>query len=192
MPLKINRVTLELLSARPEKMVEAHFVKRCCRSICRNVAADVVFDAVRAYHHGQGVPADEALDAALQFLVAREKWFEPRRNGVGIRRVRSEWEIDAVDGGVSPQTFENLRSNFRTTGFQDGIERFKPFLNFYVFHAMRLGRYFVIHNFGRFLVFRFFRRFRGKRGQFMQTIKRIEYTAETLSARPGARFLKCC
>jgi hypothetical protein len=56
---------------------------------------------------------------------------------------------------MRPQAFENFRGNFRTAGFQNGIQRLKPFLNFYVFHAMRLGRYFVIHNFGRFLVFRF-------------------------------------
>src|SRR5260370_22389988 len=100
MALKINRVALEFLGARPEKMVEAHFVKRCRRSICRNVAADVVLDAVRTHHHGQSVPADEALDAALQLLVAREKWFEPRRNGVGVRRVRGKRKVNAVNGGM--------------------------------------------------------------------------------------------
>src|SRR5258708_12620468 len=84
MPLKINRVALELLGARPKKMVEAHFVERCRRSISGNVAADVVLDAVRAYHHGQGVPADEALNAALQFLATGEKWLEPSINGVPI------------------------------------------------------------------------------------------------------------
>ena len=154
-PLKINRVALEFLGARAEEMVEAHFVKRCRRSIRGNVAADVVFDAVRAHHHGQSVPADEALNAALQFLVAGEEWFEARRNGVGIRCVRGEREVNTVDGGVRPQALEDFRSDFRTAGFQDGIQRLKPFLNFHVFHAMRLGRYFVIHNSGRFLVFRF-------------------------------------
>src|SRR6266436_5397005 len=102
MPLKVNRVALELLSSRAEEMVEAHFVERCRRSISGNVAADVVLDAVRSHHHGQGVPADEALDAALQFLVTGEEWFEPWRNSVGIRRVRSEWEINAVDSGMRP------------------------------------------------------------------------------------------
>src|SRR5216683_6689184 len=119
------------------------------------MAADVVLDAVCAHDHGQRVPANKALDAALQFLVARKKWFESRRNGVGIRRVRSEREVDAVDRGVGAEPFEDFRSYLRSAGLQNRIQRLKPFLNLYVFHAMRLGRYFVIHNFGRFLVFRF-------------------------------------
>src|SRR6266851_4450429 len=155
MALKIDGVAFELLGARAEEMIEAHFVERCRRSISGNVAADVVLDAVRAYHHGQGVPADEALDTALEFLVAGEKRFEARWNRVGVRSVRGKRKVNAVNGGMRAQAFENFRSDFRTTGFQNGIQRFKPFLNFYVFHAMRLGRYFVIHNFGRFLVFRF-------------------------------------
>src|SRR5258706_13864627 len=104
-------------------MVEAHFVKRRCRSISGNVAADVVLDAVRTYHHGQGVPADETLDAALQFLVTGEKWFEPWRDGVGIRRVRSEWEIDAVDSGVRPKAVEDFRGELRAARFLNEIHR---------------------------------------------------------------------
>jgi len=50
--------------------------------------------------HGQRVPADEALDAALQFLVTREKWLKARRNGIGIWSVRGERQVDAIDRGV--------------------------------------------------------------------------------------------
>src|SRR5712691_7512870 len=99
-------------------MVEAYFVKRCRRSVCGNVAANVVFDAICAHHHSQRIPADQALDAAFQFLVAGEKWFEARGNGVGIRSVRGEWKVDSINGGVRAQALENFCSDLRTARFQ--------------------------------------------------------------------------
>ena len=103
------------------------------------MTADVVLDAVSAHNHGQRVPADEALDAPLQLLVTGEKRFEARRNGVGIRSVCRERQIDAVDRGVRAEALKNFRSDLRTAGFENGIQRLKPFLNLNVFHAMRLG-----------------------------------------------------
>src|SRR5260370_30283068 len=151
MALKINRVALELLSARSEEMVEPHFVECCGRSIRGNVAANVVLDAIRAHDHRERVPADQALDAALQFLVAREKRLQAHWNRIRVRSICAERQVDAVDRRMRAQTFENFCCDLGPAGFQDGIERLKPFLNLYVFHAMRLGGYFVVHNFGWFL-----------------------------------------
>ena len=52
-----------------KKMIEPHFIKRRRRSVRRNVPADVVLHAVRAHHHRQRVPADQALDPPLQLLI---------------------------------------------------------------------------------------------------------------------------
>jgi hypothetical protein len=53
-------------------VVEADLVERRGGAIRRDVAADAVSELVRADHHRQRVPAHEALDAALDGLVAGE------------------------------------------------------------------------------------------------------------------------
>ena len=121
--MKINRVALKLLAARPEEMIEAHFVERRRRSIRGNVAADVVLDAIGAYHHGQCVPANQALNAALQFLVAGEKRLQAHRNRIRVRSVCTERQVDPVDRGVRPEPLQNFCGYFRPAGFQNGIQR---------------------------------------------------------------------
>ena len=70
--LEINRVAFKLVGASAEEMVEADFKQRRGGSIRGNVAANAVVHAIGANHHGQGIPADQALDAALDFLIAGE------------------------------------------------------------------------------------------------------------------------
>ncbi len=122
-PLKINRVAFEFLAARAEEMVEAHFVERGRRSIRGNVTADVVLHAVRAHHHGQRVPADKALDAALQFLVAGKKGLQAHGNRICIWGICAERQVDAVNRGVRPEPLEDFRGHLRSAGLQDGIQR---------------------------------------------------------------------
>src|ERR1700674_7160 len=123
MSLEVDRVALEFGGASAEEMVEADFVERGGAGVRGYVAADIVLDAIGAHDHGQRVPADEALDAALEFLVAGKKWLETRGNRIGVGRVGREREIDAGDGGGGAEALQNFRGDFRSAGFQDGIER---------------------------------------------------------------------
>src|SRR5690348_17845227 len=41
-PLEINRVPFEILRPSAEEMVEAHLIQRRCRSVSRDVPADIV------------------------------------------------------------------------------------------------------------------------------------------------------
>src|SRR6266478_7352012 len=59
MSLKINRVAFELRRPRAEEMIESDFVQRGRRRVSRDMSANVVFFAIRAHHHRQGVPADQ-------------------------------------------------------------------------------------------------------------------------------------
>src|SRR5712672_2560502 len=61
--LEVNGVALEFRGTGAEEMVEADFVERSGTGVGRDVAADIVLDAIGAYDHGEGVPANEALDA---------------------------------------------------------------------------------------------------------------------------------
>ncbi len=121
MPLKINRVAFELVRTRAEKMVESDFIQRGRRSVRRNVSADVVLHAVRAHDHGQRIPANQTLDASLEFLIAREKRLEPRGNRIRVRRVRGKRKIDARNGSVRAQPLQNFRRDFRPARFQHGV-----------------------------------------------------------------------
>ena len=53
-----------------EEMIEADFVERGGRREGRDVPADAFFGLVRAHDHRGGVPADQALDPALEVGAA--------------------------------------------------------------------------------------------------------------------------
>ena len=108
-------------------------------AVCRDVAADVVLDAIGAYDHGERVPANQALDAALEFLIAGEKRLKAGGNGVGVGRVRGERNIDAGNGGVGAQPLENLGGYFGAAGFEHGVERLEPLLHFLIVESVRHG-----------------------------------------------------
>ncbi len=120
-------------------MIKPHFIQRGSGGVRGNVAANIVLDAVGAHDHGQGVPTNEALDATLELLVAGEKRLQPDRNGVGVRSVGGEREVDPLNGGVRAKALENFGGDFGAARFQDGIQRFEPFLDFYVVQAVVLG-----------------------------------------------------
>ena len=84
--LKINEVAGKIFRAPAEEMVERHLVKRRRRGERRDVAADVR-GGVGLDHHRHRVPADDALDAALDVAVARKWRLLLRRNRVDVRRV---------------------------------------------------------------------------------------------------------
>ena len=156
-------------------MVEADFVERGGGGVRGDVAADVVLDAIGADDHGEGVPADEALDAALEFLVAGEKRLEACGNGVGVRSVRGEREVDAGDGGVGAEALENFGGDFGAAGLEDGIERFEPLLNLEFVHVVRLGVRLVVHEFAWSFFVSIWAR-RDRRAELMFALRTIEYT----------------
>ena len=70
--LKIDDVAFLIRVLGAEEVIEAYLIERRGRGIGRDVPADAAFLPVGAHHHGQGVPADQALDAALDFWAAGE------------------------------------------------------------------------------------------------------------------------
>ena len=71
--LEVDDVAVVVVALALEEVVEADFVERRGRRVRRDVAADPLFELVGLDHHRQRVPADEALDAALDFAAARER-----------------------------------------------------------------------------------------------------------------------
>ena len=87
-------------AAGSEEMIEADFVQRRRRRERRDMSADAGLVLVCAQHHRDRVPADEALDAALDLLAAGKRHFLIGRQRVDVRRVRGERKPDAATARV--------------------------------------------------------------------------------------------
>ena len=95
--LKIDQVARLVAVFGVEEMIEPDFEQGGQRGIGGNVAADAGVVLVLAHHHGHGVPADQALDAALHGTIAGIRHFVLGADGVDVRRVELNRQFDAVD-----------------------------------------------------------------------------------------------
>ena len=95
------------------------------------MAANTIGFFVGTGDHGHGIPAHETFDAALDFAVARIGQLFVARDGVDIRRMRGE-------GNVNAQTFlrflfqavEQIAHAIGTAVLQNISQRFDPFFGF--------------------------------------------------------------
>ena len=83
--LEVDDVAVAAFGLRAEEMVEGDFVQRGGRGEGRDVPADAFLNLVGPHHHGQGVPAHQALDAALHLLAAGKRRLLPRRESCSGR-----------------------------------------------------------------------------------------------------------
>ncbi len=95
--LEINLVAVEAaFAAAAEEVVEADFVQVGRRGEGGDVSADAGEVAIGADDHRHRVPADEALDAALQLALAGVARLLVVRDRVDVRRGGRERQLDAV------------------------------------------------------------------------------------------------
>ncbi len=106
-PLVVDDVAVARVT-RPEKVIETDFVQRGGRREGRDVPADAGLVLVRAQHHGDRVPANQALDAALDFLAAGERHFLLGRQRVDVRRVGAERKPDAAAARMFAELLQQL------------------------------------------------------------------------------------
>ena len=127
--LEVDHVAFVAVAA-AEEMVEGHLVEGGRRGVGGDVAADAVFVAVGAHHHGHGVPADQALDAALDLAAARVGHLLVGVDGVDVGSVGGERQLDAVGVGMATQFAEQPADTGRTTGLQHVVQGFEPLPGF--------------------------------------------------------------
>src|SRR4029078_8902621 len=96
MSLEVNDVAVVVLALALEEVVEPHFVQGGGGRKRRNVPTDAIFRLVALHHHRQRVPADEALDAALDLAAARKRRLVLCGDGVEVRSVGGGGLSDVV------------------------------------------------------------------------------------------------
>ena len=94
--LEVDDVAVVIVALALEEVVEPDFVERGRRRERRDVTADAVLGLVRLDHHRQRVPADQALDAALDLAAAGERRLLVRRRCVLM------YGVLAVNGCLTP------------------------------------------------------------------------------------------
>ena len=112
-------------------MVEAHFVERRRRRERRDVAADALVGLVGAHDHRRRVPADQALDAALEIGLPGISVCSSAEIVLMYGVLRGERQLDAVLRSREASAREASRADFdRTAALQDIIKGIEPFARF--------------------------------------------------------------
>ena len=127
MALEIDQVARLVAVARVEKVVESDFQKSRQRRVGGDVAADARVVLVLADHHGHGVPADQALDAALHGAVARVRNLILGTDRVHIGGVELDRQFRAADARALGQLVQQVGGTVRTGFVDDLIQGFHPF-----------------------------------------------------------------
>ncbi len=144
--LEIDEVARLVTVVGPEKMVEADFQQRGDGRIGRNVSADAGILLVLAMHHGQRVPPDQALDAALQGAVARVGFFLLGPNGVGVGGVQLHRDVHPGHPGALRERFQDAHALACAFRQHHLVESFNPLCDFFYIGLQR-NCWFHAHNF---------------------------------------------
>ena len=137
--LEVDDVAFCAVVAAAEEVIEGHFVQRRRRGERRDVAADAVLDPVGADDHRHRVPADQALDAALDLAAAGIGHFFADVDGVDVGGVGGERQLDAVLLGVHAELTKQSSDAGRASMLEDVVERLEPLAGFERFEFAGIG-----------------------------------------------------
>ncbi len=114
MSLEIDKIAVARFGGCMKKMIERHFIERCCRGKGGNMPADAFLNLIGADNHGHGVPAHQALDAPLHLLAAGKRRLLPRGNRILIGSGRRKRKVDAsLAPGMQGQLLQEAAGPFR-------------------------------------------------------------------------------
>ncbi len=128
--LEINQVAGFVAVRSVEEMVEPDFQQRRQRRVGRDMSADAGVFLVLGMHHGHRVPADQALDAALELAVTRVRDFFFGGNSIEVWRVQLHRNIDTGRTRTFHQRANQFGPTVRTFVVDDLVERLEPLRNF--------------------------------------------------------------
>jgi hypothetical protein len=120
-----------------EEVVEADLVEARGRGERGQVPADAGRGLVGPQHHGRRVPAHHAADAQLHRLVARERRFLLRADGVDVARLRQGGQADVDLPGALEELVEDELGALAAELLGEGVEGRHPVGGFV---RIRVGR----------------------------------------------------
>ncbi len=124
-----------------KKVIERNFVKRGGGGKSGNVSANAFLNFVGANDHSHGVPAHQALDAALHFLAAGEWGLRLGVDSILVWSSRREGKIYPSGAArVQRQLLQQSACALRSTMRKNVIERIQPLPRFQDFNTVRLLR----------------------------------------------------
>jgi len=126
--LEVDLIAAVLPRGPVEEMVEGDLVECRRGGVGRDVAADAGLFAVGPNDHGHGVPADDALDPALDSSMTREAWLAALGNRVDVGRVRQIRQRDTELGGPALQRAQQITDPVLAAVLDDVVQRLEPFL----------------------------------------------------------------
>ena len=127
-PLEVHLVAQEAVAPAVKEMVEAHLEQGCGGRVRGDVAANPVVFPVSSHHHRHGVPADDALDAAFDFAVARVRVLLVHGNRVDVGCIGAEGDDDLRTVRPLFDLLEQEAHPVRPVVFQGVVERLDPVL----------------------------------------------------------------
>ena len=127
--LEVDHVAVEpAFPPAAEEVVEADLVEGGRRGEGRDVAAEAGVLLVGPHHHRHGVPADDALDAALDGAVAAVGGLLALRDGVDVGGVAGEGEDDVLLVPLLEQLLEQETRPVPPLDLDQLLERGQPLL----------------------------------------------------------------
>ena len=126
MPLKVDQVARLAVIGCMEEVIEPHLEQRGEGGVGGNVAADAGIVLVLPDHHGHGVPADQALDAALHGAIARVCQFVFGTNGIDVGRVQMNGQVGTLSPRALGKLFQQVCGAVRPGLVDHLLQRFQP------------------------------------------------------------------
>jgi hypothetical protein len=148
-PLEVDQIPGLVAIGRAKEVVEAHFDQGGERGVGGDVAADAVVVIVGPHHHGQGVPADQALQPPLQGAITRIGDLLLNRNGVHVGRVDVVGRRRPGDPGPVRKLVQQKSGPGRTGLADHLVQRLQPFAGLLRVEVLR-GRYASLEHIGEF------------------------------------------
>ena len=113
------------------EMVETNIVEGGGRLVARDMATQFRAFLVRPQHQRDRIPANQRADAVLHFLVARQRIFGMRGDGVDVGGVGGVGQVGARAARLLDQFLQQKVRPYRPLGLQHAFECGNPLPGFF-------------------------------------------------------------
>src|ERR1051326_1234490 len=124
--LEVNKVAGFVAVVGVEEMVVTNLEQRGQRRVRRDMLADAGIFLVLPVDHRHGVPANQALDAALHRTITRIGMFFFYRDRVHVGGIELDWDVHSGLAGTSSKGVKQTGTLARAFLVNDFVKSFNP------------------------------------------------------------------